>query len=68
MPADPTPDGQGILNKPVVKPFPEPTPADDTQEGDDRDAEARRDQARRDSLITLEMEEPAETVRPPLGN
>lgn len=55
MPEDSTPDGQGILNKPVVKPFPEPT-------ADEVDKDARR------SLVSPEMEEPAETTRPPLGN
>ncbi|MDP3169525.1 MAG: hypothetical protein Q8M91_04220 [Polaromonas sp.] len=55
MPEDPTPDGQGILNKPLVKPFPEPTP-------DDGDKDASR------SLVSPAMEEPAETNRPPLGN
>jgi hypothetical protein len=61
MPTDPTPEGQGIRNKPLDKPFPEPTP-----EGN-KDEAAERDDARR-SLVTPDMEEPAETNRPPLGN
>lgn len=55
MPEDPTPDGPGILNKPAVKPFPEPA----------RD-EGEKDASK--SLVTPDMEEPAETNRPPLGN
>ena len=68
MPTDPTPDGQGILNKPVVKPFPEPAPRDDVQEEKEREDAAQDEQARRNSLVTPDMEEPADTVRPPLGN
>jgi hypothetical protein len=55
MPTDTTPAGQGTLNKPVVKPFPEPSP-------DEGKEEAVR------SLVSPDMEEPAETNRPPLGN
>lgn len=57
MPADPTPDGGGILNKPVVKPFPQPTPGEEGMPEDGDDALANRD-----------LEQPADTTRPPLGN
>ncbi len=62
MPEDPTPDGQGLLNKPQVKPFPEPTPQDREDAKDDAVDDASR------SLVSPDMEEPAETNRPPLGN
>lgn len=55
MPTDPPPDGQGILNRPAVKPFPQPAPVQD--EG-----------TAPDSFVTPDMEEPADTHRPPLGN
>jgi len=54
MPEDPTPNGPGIVNKPAAKPFPEPAP--DEGKGASH------------SLVTPDMEEPAETNRPPLGN
>ena len=63
MPENPTPDGQGLLNKPQVKPFPEPS-SRDLQ--DDAKDDAEDDAAR--SLVSPDMEEPAETNRPPLGN
>jgi hypothetical protein len=62
MPTDPTPEGLGIRNKPLDKPFPEPTPKADNDEDREREGRARR------SLVTPDMEEPAETNRPPLGN
>jgi hypothetical protein len=55
MPEDPTPDGQGILNKSVVKPFPDLSPEN-----------GKEDAVR--SLVSPDMEEPAGTNRPPLGN
>lgn len=55
MSEDPTPDGPGNLNQPVAKPLPEPAPGDD-----------EKDASR--SLVSPDMEEPAETSRPPLGN
>lgn len=55
MPEDPRPDGQGIPNKPGVQPFPAPA-------SDDGEKDASR------SLVSPDMEEPAETNRPPLGN
>ncbi|RZJ25636.1 MAG: hypothetical protein EOO54_05655 [Haliea sp.] len=75
MPVDPTPDGAGILNKPVVKPFPQPTPEDDGKgtEQDGKGGEGGRgDQddplagAGREKLD--ELEKPLTTTRPPLGN
>ncbi len=62
MPTDPTPEGQGVQNKPLDKPFPEPTPEADKYGDTDLEGVARR------SLVTPDMEEPAETNRPPLGN
>lgn len=64
MPEDPTPDGQGILNKPAVQPFPEPTPGQQEKAQFDHDADDKPGR----SLVTPDMEEPAETNRPPLGN
>ncbi len=61
MPTDPTPEGQGTRSKPLDKPFPEPTPESN------KDGDAEREGARR-SFVTPDMEEPAETNRPPLGN
>jgi hypothetical protein len=54
MPEDPRPSGPGVLNKPAVKPFAQPAP-------DEEKGAAQ-------SLVTPDMEEPAETNRPPLGN
>lgn len=51
MPADPTAEGQGILNQPVVKPFPEPTSEQHARTGRDADTAT-------DSLATPDMEEP----------
>ncbi len=55
MPADPTRDGEGTVNKPGVQPLPQPAPDEGAQ-----------DAVR--SLVSPDMEEPAETSRPPLGN
>lgn len=55
MPTDPTPGGPGIPNKPAVQPLPQPAP-DEAEKDADR------------SLVSPDMEEPAETSRPPLGN
>jgi hypothetical protein len=53
--SDPTSAGEALLNKPEARPVPESAP------------EATKDEARR-SLVSPDMEEPAETNRPPLGN
>jgi len=49
------PNAPGVLTQPVAKPLP--------------DAElAGEQESLPDSLVTPDMEEPAETNRPPLGN
>lgn len=53
--SDPMPAGEALSNKPEARPVPEPAP------------DAAKDEARR-SLVSPDMEEPAETNRPPLGN
>lgn len=63
MPTDPTPEAQGILSNPQVKPFPEPAPG-----LSDKDELGGREQEASESLVSPDMEEPAETNRPPLGN
>lgn len=62
MPVDPTPDGAGILNKPVIKPFPQPAPSEEDEERAVSDGDGEGE------LVTRDLEAPAETARPPLGN
>jgi hypothetical protein len=64
MPTDPAPEGQAILDKPLVKPFPQPPPG-----GKEKDEHAEGEEGTApDSLVTPDMEQPAETNRPPMGN
>jgi hypothetical protein len=68
VPEDTKPDGQEILNNSAVKNFPKPEGPDAAnEEGRDEDPISDPD-AGRDSLVNSDMEEPADTVRPPMGN